>query len=93
MPDNAQLMYGMNYFALQLNLMSENMKKLLPPTDSRLRPDIRLWERGLAKEAGAEKTRLEKNQRDRKKIIKKQLPDVNTGDEQSYYNPKFFNRS
>lgn len=36
--------YGMNYIALQLNNISDELKAYLPPTDSRLRPDIRAWE-------------------------------------------------
>ena len=37
-------MFGFNQMALQMNHMSEELRSKLPPTDSRLRPDIRLWE-------------------------------------------------
>lgn len=36
--------YGMNYLALQLNDLSDELKENLPPTDSRFRPDMRAWE-------------------------------------------------
>ena len=50
----------MNNFALQLNLLPDKLMKKLPPTDSRLRPDIRAWENGEADLATKEKERLEK---------------------------------
>lgn len=37
-------MYGMNLYALQMNNLTDSLKVKLPPTDSRLRPDMRLWE-------------------------------------------------
>ena len=36
--------YGMNALSLQLNQLSDDLKAKLPPTDCRLRPDLRLWE-------------------------------------------------
>ena len=38
-PPNCDALYNFTYFALQLNYLPEGMKELLPPTDSRLRPD------------------------------------------------------
>jgi len=32
-------MYGFGYFACNLNYVDEEMKKTLPPTDTRRRPD------------------------------------------------------
>ena len=31
----------MNYYSLQLNLLTDNLANKLPPTDSRFRPDMR----------------------------------------------------
>lgn len=42
----------------------------LCPTDSRLRPDIRLMEEGFIERAAEEKTRLEEKQRDARKARK-----------------------
>jgi hypothetical protein len=38
---NPYYIYGMNLKSLQLNHMSDDLKAKLPPTDSRLRPDLR----------------------------------------------------
>ena len=37
--------------AFQVNYMSEKLKQKLPPTDSRLRPDVRAWENALMEES------------------------------------------
>ena len=54
-------MYGMNSFALQLNILTDKLKEKLPPTDSRLRKDVRAWESGNQQESTDEKARLENN--------------------------------
>ena len=56
-------MYNMNYWSLQLNVISYELKSKIPPTDSRLRPDVRYWENGDLENAQREKDRLEQNQR------------------------------
>jgi len=61
MPDDASKMHNMNYFSLQLNLLSDKLKAKLPPTDSRLREDVRAWEHADFEASQAEKTRLENN--------------------------------
>ena len=52
----------MNHIALQLNNISDELKANLPPTDSRLRPDIRAWESCNHDVAQSEKSRMELNQ-------------------------------
>lgn len=42
-PKDYQLYYGFSTFAMELNELTPDLKLLLPPTDSRLRPDQR-WE-------------------------------------------------
>jgi hypothetical protein len=59
-PENYKKQYCMNTFAIQLNLLPSNLKLKLPPTDSRLRPDLRAWENGDADLASKEKERLER---------------------------------
>lgn len=49
----------MSYTSLQLNLLSSTLRAKLPPTDCRLRPDMRLYETGDVDAAQAEKDRLE----------------------------------
>ena len=38
--------FSFTLFAMMLNQLTDNIKDKLPPTDSRLRPDIRLLEEG-----------------------------------------------
>lgn len=52
----------------------------LCPTDSRLRPDLRLMEEGHIEKAAKEKTRLEEKQRDTRKNNKSQ----------GIYEPRYF---
>lgn len=58
-PANKARQYGMNNFSIQLNFLNDELKAKLPPTDSRLRPDLRGWEDGDLDLATAEKARLE----------------------------------
>ena len=57
--------YGMTPYVLQLNHLTPALKLLLPPTDSRLRPDLRLLEEGKLEEAEKENRRLDKLLRSR----------------------------
>lgn len=66
---------------MSLNELERDMKGQLCPTDSRLRPDIRLLEQGDIDGAAAEKTRLEEKQRTARKALKK-----NT----DAWNPRYF---
>lgn len=66
-PEDSSQFYNFTYFALSLNELRDEMKKVLPPTDSRLRPDIRLLEEGDVDSASSEKNRLEEKQRDARK--------------------------
>ena len=64
MPPNHREYYGFTYWALGLNDLATASPGLLPPTDTRLRPDQRLLEEGRVEEAEAEKARIEQLQRD-----------------------------
>ena len=44
-----------------MNLLSDKLKAKLPPTDSRLRPDVRYWESADLENSSFEKARLETN--------------------------------
>lgn len=59
--------YQFTEFAMSLNELDPGMDKILCPTDSRLRPDIRKLEQGDIDGAAIEKTRLEEKQRDANK--------------------------
>ncbi|EPQ30233.1 uncharacterized protein PFL1_02349 [Pseudozyma flocculosa PF-1] len=67
MPPYAEEYYGFTYFAMALNELSADCKDLLPPTDSRLRPDQRAFEEGKVDEAEQLKHSLEEAQRARRK--------------------------
>jgi len=45
-PENSSEYYHFTLFTISLNELKEEMRKYLPQTDSRLRPDIRLLEEG-----------------------------------------------
>uniref|UniRef100_A0A3Q2PN88 Oxysterol-binding protein n=1 Tax=Fundulus heteroclitus TaxID=8078 RepID=A0A3Q2PN88_FUNHE len=62
-PENSPQFYAFSTFAMQLNELDKSMEGVLPPTDSRLRPDIRAMENGDIDLASAEKKRLEEKQR------------------------------
>ncbi|OWR40947.1 putative oxysterol-binding protein 1A [Danaus plexippus plexippus] len=70
-PSNSAQYYQFTEFAMSLNELERDMKSQLCPTDSRLRPDIRLLEAGDIDGAAAEKTRLEEKQRTARKVLKK----------------------
>ena len=99
-PQNSDQMYNMNYWTLQLNLLSAKLQAKLPPTDSRFRPDVRYWESADLESSSFEKARLETNQRERRAQVKQLLQDKQTDkkekidvmDEESFYTPKFFNK-
>ncbi|ORX60141.1 Oxysterol-binding protein [Piromyces finnis] len=63
-PPNYEDQYGFGQFTVELNEITPDIKDKLPPTDTRLRPDQRLYEDGKADEAGNEKERLEQRQRE-----------------------------
>uniref|UniRef100_W5KYD9 Oxysterol-binding protein n=1 Tax=Astyanax mexicanus TaxID=7994 RepID=W5KYD9_ASTMX len=62
-PAHSAQMYNFTSFAMTLNELSPGMEEVLPPTDCRLRPDIRAMENGDMDTASLEKERLEEKQR------------------------------
>ncbi|OZC08514.1 Oxysterol-binding protein [Onchocerca flexuosa] len=75
-PSNSSAMYNFTSFTFLLNDPS-GITDLLPPTDSRRRPDIRLLEAGQAEAAEKEKERLEIKQRQARALMrytKEKLP-------------------
>ncbi|XP_007952875.1 oxysterol-binding protein-related protein 2 [Orycteropus afer afer] len=63
-PPNSAQMYSFTSFTVSLNELQAGMEALLPPTDCRLRPDIRGMENGHMDLASREKERLEEKQRE-----------------------------
>lgn len=53
-----------NYFTMTLNEMKDEFEKVIAPTDSRFRTDVRQLELGDLDRASQEKTRLEEKQRE-----------------------------
>lgn len=64
--DKSEKKYGFTVFTSNLNEITEIEKDNLPPTDSRLRPDIRMYENGVITEAEKMKLSLEQKQRERR---------------------------
>ncbi|CDJ61640.1 Oxysterol-binding protein, related [Eimeria maxima] len=63
-PPNADQFYGFGYFTMDLNNLSPDYAAHAAPTDSRRRPDQRLYEAGRVDEAVEQKNRLEEKQRE-----------------------------
>jgi hypothetical protein len=53
-----------NYFTMTLNEMKDEFEKVIAPTDSRFRTDVRQLELGDLDRASQEKSRLEEKQRE-----------------------------
>jgi len=68
-PPSSEEMYGLTEFAIQLNEITPDIEACLPTTDTRLRPDQRLYECGRVEEAETEKLRLEEKQRQYRKQL------------------------
>ncbi|KAJ7313653.1 hypothetical protein JRQ81_005233 [Phrynocephalus forsythii] len=69
MPRDSEKNYGFTQFALELNELTPELKRLLPSTDTRLRPDQRYLEEGNVQAAEAQKRRIEQLQRDRRRVM------------------------
>ena len=91
LPPQTDSMYYFTYFTLQLNFFPPHLQAILPPTDSRRRPDQRALENGDLVKASDEKARLEDKQRKMRKDREsegrefksryfEQLPDEDTGE-------------
>ncbi|KAI8983596.1 Oxysterol-binding protein-domain-containing protein [Pilobolus umbonatus] len=61
--------FGFTRFATELNEITSLEKDKIPITDTRLRPDQRLYENGKVDEADEEKLRIEQKQRERRKMF------------------------
>ncbi|XP_054623093.1 oxysterol-binding protein-related protein 7 isoform X2 [Dunckerocampus dactyliophorus] len=68
-PKDHLLYYGLSTFAMELNELTQDLKPLLPLTDSRLRPDQRMLEEGLVDETDRKKDEIEELQRERRKEL------------------------
>ncbi len=64
-------MYYFSKFAINLNNLTKEILEKIPPTDSRLRTDLRAYEHGDLELAKTEKHRLEESQRARRRKDKK----------------------
>jgi hypothetical protein len=66
-PPFADQYYGFTAFTITLNELTPDLVGVLPPTDSRLRPDQRAMEEGRIDDADQLKLQLEEGQRARKR--------------------------
>ena len=73
-PRNAPEYYGFTSFGITLNEITPDLEGKLPPTDSRLRPDVRALEEGHLDLAEAEKIRIEEMQRERRRRGEERKP-------------------
>ncbi|XP_057717449.1 oxysterol-binding protein-related protein 7-like [Corythoichthys intestinalis] len=71
-PDDHFQYYGFSRYARELNELTPELKTVLPPTDTRFRPDQRLLEEGKVAEADKKKDKVEEKQRERRKEMAKQ---------------------
>ncbi|XP_053468845.1 oxysterol-binding protein-related protein 6-like isoform X3 [Ictalurus furcatus] len=76
--------YGFSCYARELNELTPELKDVLPPTDTRFRPDQRLLEEGKVAESDKLKDEVEEKQRDRRKELSKR------GEE---HIPRFFRKT
>ena len=79
--NNSQEKYVMPSFACGLNVITDDLKKVLPPTDSRMRADLREYEEGDTDAAQKIKYAIEEKQRDRH---------IKFEEEKIAYKPEFF---
>ena len=103
-PKNSSEYYNFTNFTFALNELSEELKKILPPTDSRFRSDIYRLELGDLDAAADEKNRLEEKQRDARKEMKKHkrtfsplwfklVKQSNSGKDDWRFDNKYFDRN
>ncbi|GLD61236.1 oxysterol-binding protein-related protein 7-like isoform X1 [Lates japonicus] len=83
-PDDHFQFYGFSRYARELNELTPELRAVLPPTDTRFRPDQRLLEEGKVTEADKKKDEVEEKQRERRKEMAKR------GEE---HIPRFFRKS
>ncbi|CAL9693987.1 unnamed protein product [Knipowitschia caucasica] len=70
-PDDHHQFYGFSRYARELNELTPQLQKVLPPTDTRHRPDQRLLEEGKVAEADKKKDYVEQKQREQRKELTK----------------------
>ncbi|KAL6949847.1 hypothetical protein ACO0QE_000510 [Hanseniaspora vineae] len=71
---NADKKYGFTKFSADLNEITSMERNFIPPTDSRLRPDLQSYEKGQIDRAEELKLKLEQEQRERRNNKKDIVP-------------------
>ncbi|KAG6861216.1 hypothetical protein C0995_002565 [Termitomyces sp. Mi166 len=66
-PKNTHEFYGFTFFGITLNELTDDLLEKIPPTDSRLRPDVRALEEGDIDRAEEQKLIVEEMQRERRR--------------------------
>ncbi|XP_061906572.1 oxysterol-binding protein-related protein 7-like isoform X1 [Entelurus aequoreus] len=70
-PEDHVDFYGFSQYARELNELPADLRSVLPPSDTRFRPDQRLLEEGQVAEADRKKDQVEEKQRERRKEMAK----------------------
>uniref|UniRef100_A0A6Q2YLR1 Oxysterol-binding protein n=1 Tax=Esox lucius TaxID=8010 RepID=A0A6Q2YLR1_ESOLU len=70
-PEDHYQYYGFSRYARELNELTPELQKVLPPTDTRFRPDQRILEEGDVAGADRKKEEVEQKQRERRKELAK----------------------
>lgn len=78
---NAHLQYFYNNQSIRLNQVTDGMKGIIAPTDSRWRKDVRFWEEGNEEESDRTKIEIEVEQRRKRKVME---------EEKTVWKPLFF---
>jgi hypothetical protein len=81
--DLNSLNYPLNFETLKLNEINDELKKFLPISDSRFRPDIQIYENGDLEKTEEVKKKLEEKQRVKFKDLE---------DKKEEYKPKYFKK-
>lgn len=74
--------YNIPSYSYNLNYINDEMRSVLPPTDSRLRPDVREYEEGDNELAASIKAKIDKNEKEKFTKMDK---------EKILYQPNYFN--
>ncbi|KAJ8335051.1 hypothetical protein SKAU_G00406900 [Synaphobranchus kaupii] len=71
LPEENFQYFRFSRIAMEMNELLPDLIPLLPPTDTRLRPDQRLLEEGKVNESDKKKDEVEEKQRERRKVMEK----------------------
>ena len=100
-PENFEDNHSFSKFSINLNNLTPELERVIAPSDSRFRPDLREFEKGDIEAGSQEKKRLEEKQREARKKRKEEgeiwsplwfeeVVDEDTGDKFYKINDKYW---